>query len=228
MSQYIGYGLSIFTFFLGRYLGKRDQREQFRRQKILDLYPPLLDNLRDSIVNNISRYEFGGVGKPGFQVLTDMFDNGTIKLIEANDEELYLDLIKIRNEVIPALRKCYDEKHEIHWQNVKPEWISFINSRHDDFDIEKLVDVLFSALNWSIWRNQNDLAQNNFEEILKQNSGEFSMLGSSDITLKNFMDIANTEFDKSRNEFEGIKLVFENLIMGKIIPRMEETIKGLM
>jgi len=220
----------IISLLLGWYLRGKDEREKNKRETIREFYPPLLDNIKDTMSSNEEGfYNARGIFPVRFIVLDEMINDGTIKIIEACDKELYNNLMKIESEIIPLLSKCYSEQRKV-VKTIEEKWINFLNNLAplENFQIKttEFVHQLTGLLIWDIWRKNYESVRRQYVNFLMQERiPQIIFISSSKDSIEDLILIAETEMDKVKNQFEDVKDKFKDIIDDKIIPRMENTIQ---
>lgn len=161
-----------------------------------------------------------------FAVLDDMIHNGTIKIIEAVDDVLHRDLMRINSEILPLLTEFENERSG-QVNIVKEKWIEYLENL-DDIDIKtkEFVHELTGRIYWDIWREYYEYVRQQYENLLYQKRmPPIINIPPSKDTIGDLISIAEIEMNETKKKFITVKDKFKEIIEDKIIPRMEETIK---
>ena len=224
----LGLLFSVVTYFLG----KRSERNQERGRLVLQYYPDLIKNLRTSIPSSVSSFKTGYTGQfdSYFEVLLEMYTNGTLKIIESLDEGLYADLLKILDDFLPKLEVIQEERRES-WKVVKEKWVDWLDDKNVsqlDVDSETFVQQVSSSIIWNLWRGNLSEVEKEFTTRVKNLTPETLY----DTTIKSmildgFRLIAENEWSSIKSEFELVNGQLQELIEKRILPKMEKTIFDL-
>jgi hypothetical protein len=163
---------AIISGLFGWYLRGKDEKDKNRRDTIREYYPPLLNDIRDNMRLNINNfYSTYGNFPVSFTKLSNIIDDGTIKIIDACDKELYENLIRIENEIIPLLFE-FDVKRNNLVKIIEEKWIDYLNSlaHTEGFQIKtkEFVHQLIGFIIWDIWRENYEYVRQKYVNFLIQ------------------------------------------------------------
>ncbi len=229
----VGWILTIVTFTVGYFLGKRREKQQNRREIILKYYPDLIENLRLSVPDSHKQFTDGMVGQfdSFFEVLIGMNTDGTLKIIESLDKPLYDDLQILLTEIIPSLN-IFQEKRLDSWKGIQKKWAGWLLEAKVDLPELKVTPSIFVAQItnlFDLWRGNIEVAKKNFDEVYDRHF-EWSDENTPEIKMRvfeKFRKIAEDEWEPIKSEYESVNARLKELIEDKIIPRMETTLRDL-
>lgn len=224
----VGWFLNIGSY----YLGKRSERQQQKRELVLQFYPDLIENLQHSV--SATNDEFGqghfDQFESDFEVLLEMETNGTLKIIKSLDEELYDDLRTILDEIHPSLKKIRGNRHKS-WETLSEKWHNWILETDEDIpkiDPKRFVSQAKSSLIWDLWRGNYLDAEKSFDKIFDNETPlDQNTPARREEMYKAVLRIAEEEWASIRSEFDSANERLTELVEKKIIPRMEQTLYNL-
>ena len=229
MSEYIFTLISnVFTGVLSYYLGKRSQRSKTQLEMIMELYRPLIADLRNSRDQCIKNFydAYGFIDRDKWVLLDKYFNDGTIRAIEGYDKILYDHLFKLKNEVIPLVNSFEKRRRDI-IEVIKTDWVEFLFETATTFEKLDFANQISIGVIWVIWRGEYDEAYKLYKEFVENKLKERLYLDTppEESTFDNLWGIATSYMDVIKEEFKEVEELFKNLIAKDIIPRMESTIK---
>jgi len=222
----IGVGASIGGTILGWYLGARSERKNHQREMIFELYRPLIEDLRASIEQVESEF-FSGSGSidQPFEVIDQYFNDSSVKAIEGFDPELYKDLKKIRDEVLPLLGEVQVFRSET-FELVEKKWIKILEETETDANVENLANNLRLSLIWHIFGGDINFVRKMYGQILSNLKKQVVTLTMPpEETYDKLLASANEELEKVKLKFTEFRDSF-NEINDKVIAKMDKTIKA--
>lgn len=221
----IGGGAGIGGAIIGWYLGARSERQNRQLEMIMDIYRPLIEDLRTSIRQCSYNFKTAWGSIDGrFTILTKYFTDGTMKAVEGYDAELYTKLVDVRDEVLDSLVKIERSKMES-LKIIKRGWIKILEATDTDIHKGNFANTLASSIIWEIWRGNIELVKTEYDEKLANLRQQVaSITPPPESTFQELIDLANKEFDKVRSTFPAVEERFKQ-IEDEIISKMEITIK---
>lgn len=221
----LGLGGTIGGTLLGRYLGEKSERQNQQREMIFELYRPLIEDLRASIEQ--VDFEFysgsGNIDQP-FQVLVQYFNDSSVKAIEGYYPELYQDLKKIYDEILPLLDEAHTYRNET-FELIEKKWIKILGETDTDANIENLANTLRHSLLWHIFRGDIRFVKRMYDQILSSQKKQVVTLKiPPEDTFDKILDSANEELEKVKQKFTEFQNILHK-ISNKAISKMDESIK---
>ena len=225
-----GWILNFVTFGGGYFLGKRREKQQNKREIILEYYPNLIENLRLSVPDSYIQFMEGMVGQFDrfFEVLIGMDTDGTLKIIESHDKTLYDDLKIILNELIPSMNDLQEKRRES-WQTIPKKWMGRLIEAEEylpELSVTPSVFVAQITNLFDLWRGNIEDGKKKFDEVCDRRF-EWSDENTHEIrshVFRAFREIAEEEWKPIKSEFESDYKRLNELVEKKILPRMEKTI----
>lgn len=167
-------------------------KQQGRARFIEKYYPPLIQNLKDSVISVKEAFKLGHVG--GFDVFFDkllqMDVEGTLGMIKPLSDKIYNGLKRVVEHYIPALNSLQVNQIAAN-KEIPKKWIILLIEKDEEFPITITEKQFVSECHfiWDLWRNQFIEAKKGFDEVCKRN------LNSED----------NTEFLRDRIFWEIVE-----------------------
>ena len=214
-----------------------EQLEELRkgrqRELIMKFYPPLAENLRHTVKEFDTKYKgIQGQYDEYFNVLLQMRDNSTLKIIESLDNGLYQKCLEILNTFLPRLDVLHTQRR-VTWPKIESLWMSWISLNFNLFPSMKVTPEQFtrslvqSSL-WNYWRNEDEYAQARLSEACERAfSPDDDSIEVRMMLFEEFKGISENEWSILREQFTETYSKLGDLITSTILPRIEDTMKSL-
>lgn len=201
---------------------------QQRRELIETYYPPLAENLRHSI-ENLHPHMRGEEGfyEDFFEILDRMKDDSTLKIIEALDNDLYSNLVRLKEEL--NLLDIFQAEKRKSFEKIPTLWANWMKENINELPKMRGYVEEFTSTLWAIgelWKGEDANAQ----ARLKDSCDRF--LGSDDNTLAlrrmlftEFKQITIDHWFYLRVNFSNTNTAIRQLVNHDILPRMDETLR---
>jgi len=224
----IGGFIFLFIALYGAFFVEYPEIEENKRfDWIMNIYPPLIEDLNKSMerCNDHFKNRYGFIDNE-FKLLRKHFSDGTIKAIEGFDKELYNNLVRIKEEIVPLLTKIEDSRRNT-IKMVEARWYLYLDELEgNEIYTPELVQRLISSIIWDIWRDRIHDAKKGYDQIM--NSERRTVITFNpppSTTFDEFVKIAKGIFSEIKESYVEIEQMFEEIITNAVIPRMENTIK---
>ena len=230
----IGWLLNIGTFYGGYVLGKKQEKEQYRRELIEKYYPPLIENLRSSALNTVKYFTdaYIPVDSKCFSVLVEMKTDDTLRIIESIDKEVYDNILIIADKLLPSLKEI-QERRQKSFKTMHEKWNHWLRENESSLPrfkdvISRFADNAQNSLIWPMWRKDSALLTQNLQEISQRYFWTDNDTPEvRDRILEAFRTIASREWEPIISDFKSLNKQLIELIEEEILPRMSDTIYGL-
>jgi len=212
-------------------------KNERRRELIEKYYPPLAENLRHSLPDIAYTYREGYQKEYGeyLEILVEMANQSTLNIIESLDEPLYSDLKIILDEYIPKEKELENRRNES-WNEIPRKWKKWLMDNYTEIPklqdtSDKFVSQLALSLLWQLWRNEEELVVQNFNDVsdrhfIVDGYGVEPNIAREQI-LHELTSTAEDEWESIREEYESNLVMLTELLEKRILPRITETLKTL-
>jgi len=230
----IGWLLNICTFFGGYVLGKKQEKEQYKRELIEKYYPELIENLRSSTLKTKQYFTDGYVDEYSeyFDVLVEMKKDDTLRIIESINKAVYDNLLIIVDKLLPSLEEIQERRQKT-FDTMSEKWNHWLRENQSSLPEFKDLVSRFAhdaqvSLIWPMWNKDSALLKQNLHQISQRYFWtDDNTLELRDRILDAFRTIAEKEWEPIKTDFESLNKQLMELIEEKILPKMGDTLYSL-
>ncbi len=210
-----------------------EQRLGQRREYVEKYYPPLVESLRHTVKDFDSNYKgLQGRYNEFFEVLIEMRDDSTLKIIESLDSELYEKCLEILDTFLPMLDDLHSQR-DTTWSKIQSLWTSWMTLNFNLFPPMKVSTkeftngLIISSL-WNFWRNEDEYARARISEACDRAfSPEIDIIEVRKMLFDEFKGICDNEWVVLRGQYSKIYLTLGDLVNQVILPRMDGSLRRL-
>ena len=220
--SFLALAVSIYANY---YLPKWQYKAQYRISVILDIFPKLLTDIRESI----EKYDYSlKIYHPNpdmnyFSYLLEIYNSGKIEYIRIIDKKLYSNLYIIKNEILDDINIYEGEKGNL-WKSIQEEVRLFLTSLDKiGFDLQVFISFISSESIYFAWENREEEIVTSinrwFDEEIKRGRGGIIKLNDKEI--EKIKNIFITSVINTKKRAEKIKNKINKIIIEAVIPIME-------
>ncbi len=214
-----------------------EQLEELRkgrqRELIKEYYPPLAENLRHTVKGLDYHYKgIQGQYDEFFDVLIQMRDDSTLKIIESLDRGLYEKCLEILDIFLPKLDDLHSQRR-VTWPKIESFWTSWISLNFNllpsmKVTSEQFTKGLVNASLWNYWRTEDEYAQARLSEACERAfSSDVNTIELRMMLFEEFKEISENEWSGLREQFTETYSELGELVTSSILPLIDDTLKRL-
>jgi len=134
------------------------------------------------------------------------------------------------------LEQEIDRKKDTSWKEIPKKWQKWIEDHYAELPElietpESLAKEFSNSLLWPIWREDERLINQNysrgFEAHFLRGKDEEKFFESKKYMFEEILRIVEEEWHPIKEEYEKLHEELKNLITSKILPRIDNTLRGL-
>jgi hypothetical protein len=223
----ISVGAFIVSIFWNQKLMKDQYKIQYRLIFVKEIYPPLMEDIRNS-VRRIHEYSTSNIWSGlVFDELKKIYNSSQIEFIKRDSPVVYANLDRIMNEIIPQTNVLY-QKFQEYRTNLDYKWGEYlINKKIYQIDANRYVHEFIETYFWNLWRGEYGIVLDSFEKEYNNKTRyqpNLKIPNKEDLDM--FFKFESEEKLIINEEIKKMNILIKDIIEDKVIIELNDIISN--